>query len=65
MAELERKKYYIFRVRNDYTILLTGEELIKSMSSRMRVLQGGLAKEKRHHDEKVEGNLGIWKKKYA
>jgi hypothetical protein len=30
------------------------EELIKAMSSRMRVLQGGLTKEKRHQEEKAE-----------
>jgi hypothetical protein len=30
------------------------EELIKAMSSRMRVLQGGLTREKRHQEEKAE-----------
>lgn len=30
------------------------EEKIKAMSSRMRVLQGGLTREKRHQEEKAE-----------
>ena len=30
------------------------EETIKAMSSRMRVLQGGLTREKRHQEEKAE-----------
>ena len=30
------------------------DEIIKAMSSRMRVLQGGLTREKRHQEEKAE-----------
>ena len=30
------------------------EEIIKAMSSRMRTLQGGLTREKRHQEEKAE-----------
>jgi len=33
------------------------EEHINEMKTRMRVLQGGLAKEKRHQEEKAEAKL--------
>ncbi len=39
------------------------EEIIKAMSSRMRVLQGGLTKEKRHQEEKAEKKKEKEKKK--
>ena len=32
MRELKKEKYYIFQVRNDYALLLTGEELIESIN---------------------------------
>jgi len=32
MTALKKEKYYIFKDRNDYTILQTGEELIESIN---------------------------------